>query len=106
CIPSKALIQLANAREGIDRMAAAGLTTTGVGIDLAQFQSWKQGIVDRLAGGVNALFERRSVRHVTGHLRFNKPDRAAVALPDGNVIFFEFEQAILAPGSRPVELPS
>jgi dihydrolipoamide dehydrogenase len=106
CIPSKALIELAQARDHTVRMEAAGLSAGPVVVDLARFQSWKQAIIDRLAGGVEALFERHGIRQVTGHLRFNKPDRAAVLLPDGNVMFLEFEQAILAPGSRSVELPS
>jgi dihydrolipoamide dehydrogenase len=106
CIPSKALIELAETRERITRMQTAGLEAGPVAIDLARFQDWKQGIVDRLAGGVRGLFDRHAIRHVTGHLRFNKRDRAAVQTPDGNVIFLEFEQAILAPGSRPFELPS
>ena len=106
CIPSKALIELAHAREQTARMEPAGLSAGPVAVDLVRFQAWKQAIVDRLAGGVEALFERHSIRRVTGHLRFNKPDRAAVLLPDGNVMFLEFEQAILAPGSRTVELPS
>lgn len=105
CIPSKALIELGHAREQTTLMEPAGLSTGPVGVDLARFQAWKQAIVDRLAGGVEALFKRHSIRHITGHLRFNKPDRAAVQLPDGNVMFLEFEQAILAPGSRPTALP-
>jgi dihydrolipoamide dehydrogenase len=106
CIPSKALIELAETRERIARMETAGLQAGPITVDLTRFQEWKQGIVDRLAGGVSSLFARHSIRHFTGHLRFNKRDRAAVQTPDGNVIFLEFEQVILAPGSRPLELPS
>jgi dihydrolipoamide dehydrogenase len=106
CIPSKALIELADARERTTAMEAAGLRAQAGAVDLARFQSWKQAIVDRLAGGVEALFKRHSISLMTGRLRFNKADRAAVELPDGNVAFLEFEQAILATGSRPVELPA
>ena len=106
CIPSKALIELAHARELTTSMKAAGLQARAVSVDLARFQSWKQTIVDRLAGGVKALLDGHGVRHITGHLRFNRTDRAAVQTPDGNVMFLEFEQAILAPGSRPLTLPS
>ncbi len=106
CIPSKALIELAHARAQTTGMHAAGLNAGDVSVDLVRFQTWRQGIVDRLAGGVGGLFKRHSIRHLTGHLRFNKPDRAAVQTPDGNVKFLEFEHVILAPGSRPVELPT
>jgi dihydrolipoamide dehydrogenase len=41
---------------------------------------------------------------VQGVLTFNKPNRAAVATNDGNVMFLEFDSAIVATGSRPVQL--
>jgi dihydrolipoamide dehydrogenase len=104
CIPSKALIELATARDDLERLRDAGLEVDDVSVDLGRFQTWRRGIVDGLAGGVATLLKQNGVRHVTGSLRFNKPNRAAVLLPDGNTQFFEFEQAIIATGSRPAEL--
>ncbi|MBV8954579.1 MAG: dihydrolipoyl dehydrogenase [Solirubrobacterales bacterium] len=104
CIPSKALIELAHTRAQVERLGAAGLEVESVAIDMRRFQIWKQEIVDRLAAGIGTLFKQASIRHIVGELRFNRPDRAAVLLPDGNVMFLEFEQAIIATGSRSVEL--
>lgn len=106
CIPSKALIELAHAADQTRRMAPAGLRVSDVGVDLGAFQAWKGEIVAGLAAGVAGLFAKRGVRVVEGSLRFNRPDRAAVETPDGNVRFFEFQQAIVATGSRPTVLPS
>ena len=45
------------------------------------------------------------VRVVHGEARFNRADRVAVRTPEDRVVFFEFEHAIVATGSRPVALP-
>jgi dihydrolipoamide dehydrogenase len=105
CIPSKALIELANARHRIDSFAAAGLRAPGAEVDLAAFQEWKRSIVDRLARGIKGLFDGQGVRLIDGEARFASRDRAAVRLPDGQARFLEFRQAILAPGSRPAAHP-
>jgi dihydrolipoamide dehydrogenase len=44
------------------------------------------------------------VEIVHGVARFSRADRAAVLRPDGNVGYLEFRDAIIATGSRPVEL--
>jgi dihydrolipoamide dehydrogenase len=106
CIPSKALIELAEAARRTTAMAPAGLQVDGVSVDLGAFQRWKGGIVQELSDGVGQLLKSHGIRHVEGGLRFIRTDRAAVALLDGSSLFLEFKQAILAPGSRPAELAS
>jgi dihydrolipoamide dehydrogenase len=105
CIPSKALIELGNTRHRVETMAVAGLRAPRAEVDLAAFQGWKRSIVDGLAGGIESLFDRGGVRRIEGTARFASPDRVAVTLPDGSGRFFEFEHAIVAPGSRPAALP-
>lgn len=105
CIPSKALIELAATVEHVSALQGEGLTGPLPEIDLAAHLVRKRGIVDGLAGGVAGLLAKHGVRHVVGELRFNKPDRAAVILPNGSNLFVEFAQAIVATGSRPVDLP-
>jgi dihydrolipoamide dehydrogenase len=105
CIPSKALVELAEARHRADRMAVAGLRLETAGVDLEAFQEWKQSIVDGLAGGVKTLFERHGVRTINGTARFASRDRVAVTMPDGSGAFLEFRHAIVATGSQPIALP-
>jgi dihydrolipoamide dehydrogenase len=104
CIPSKALIELANARHRARELAVAGLCAGEMTVDLAQFQTWKEGIVGGLSKGVETLLRHGRVRIVAGTATFNKPNRAAVATPDGNVSFFEFRSVVIATGSEPVRL--
>ena len=104
CIPSKALIELAGVRHHARSFEVAGLHAGTLNVDLARFQIWKDGIVEDLSHGVETLLRHERVRVVSGTATFNKPNRVAVALPDGNVTFFEFHSAVVATGSVPVEL--
>lgn len=104
CIPSKALIELAEHRAVLPGLADRGLVVDASEVVLDRFQTWKQGITSGLARGVDKLLSNAGVVVVEGQLRFNRHDRAAVQTPDGQVRFLEFSQAIVATGSRPVEL--
>lgn len=104
CIPSKALIELAEVRERAAAFAVAGLDAQGLGVDLERFQLWKDGITRGLAQGVKQLLHAAGVQVVEGDCRFSRRDRVAVQTPDGNVRFFEFRHAVIATGSRPVHL--
>ena len=105
CIPSKALIELADAAQRTRDLHAAGLSADGVSVSLERFQAWRTELCAGLAQGVGRLLEAGDVRVVHGEARFNRADRVAVRTPGDRVAFFEFEHAIVATGSRPVALP-
>jgi dihydrolipoamide dehydrogenase len=105
CIPSKALIELADAAQRTRDLHAAGLSADGVGVSLERFQAWRGELCAGLAQGVGRLLDAGEVRVVHGEARFNRADRVAVHTPEDRVVFFEFEHAIVATGSRPIELP-
>jgi dihydrolipoamide dehydrogenase len=105
CIPSKALIELAAAAQRTRELAAAGLQADGVSVSLDRFQAWRAELCAGLARGVEQLLASGRVRIVQGQARFNRPDRVAVQTPDDRALFIEFEHAIVATGSRPIELP-
>jgi dihydrolipoamide dehydrogenase len=106
CIPSKALIELADAAHRTSELRQAGLTIDGAAVSLERFQTWRGELCAGLARGVGELLAHGDVRVVPGEARFNRPDRVAVRTPDDRVVFFEFEHAIVATGSRPIELPN
>jgi dihydrolipoamide dehydrogenase len=105
CIPSKALIELADGAQRTRDLHALGLTADGVSVSLARFQAWRGELCAGLARGVGELLDAGEVRVVHGEARFNRADRVAVRTPDDRAVFFEFEHAIVATGSRPVGLP-
>jgi dihydrolipoamide dehydrogenase len=105
CIPSKALIELAGAAHRTAELEAAGLHADGVTVSLERFQVWRGELCARLGRGVGELLAKGQVRIVHGEARFNRPDRLAVRTPDDHALFFEFQHAIVATGSRPIDLP-
>jgi dihydrolipoamide dehydrogenase len=105
CIPSKALIEIAGAAHRTAELEAAGLHADGVTVSLERFQVWRGELCARLARGVGELLAKGQVRIVHGEARFNRPDRIAVRTPDDRALFFEFQHAIVATGSRPIDLP-
>jgi dihydrolipoyl dehydrogenase len=105
CIPSKALIELATAARRTTELEAAGLRADGVTVSLERFQAWRGELCARLARGVGELLAHGSARVVHGEARFNRADRVAVHTPEDSVLFLEFQHAIVATGSRPIELP-
>ena len=113
CIPSKALIHVASKFEGMAEAAAHGSTggakdgislSAAPALDLAQTVAWKEGVVDRLNGGVTALLKRAKTRVVTGWGRFSDAKTCRVETPDGPVTV-KAETVILAAGSIATALP-
>ena len=108
CIPSKALIHAADKFAEI--AGAAGGDRLGIAIDGAprldfvKTVGWKDGIVERLSGGVAGLLARAKVRVVEGWARFSDAKSCAVETKAGPVAIAA-EHVILAAGSEAVELP-
>ncbi|PSQ63810.1 MAG: dihydrolipoyl dehydrogenase [Halobacteriales archaeon SW_8_66_22] len=102
CIPSKALLSATSLAE---RAASAGHMgiDAEVSIDVPQLLDWTDGVVDKLTGGVEQLCRHNGVELVEGHAAF--VDRSTVRVEGGDVDRISFENAIVATGSRPVELP-
>jgi len=104
CIPSKALLHTAKVIEDAKDMAEHGISFGEPTIDIEKVLDWKQGIVDKLTGGLSALAKRRNVEVVHGEGKFISQNELSVKSADGE-ISIAFEQAIIATGSRPVSLP-
>ena len=104
CIPSKALIELAHAVGQTRELERMGLSAERVSVSLERFQKWREQVCRGLARGVEQLLRTAGVTVVHGEARFNRPDRVVVRTPDDAAVFFEFAQAIIASGSRDLEL--
>jgi len=103
CVPSKALIHAADLAHEVRGAERMGLTVEGLDVDLPKMVEWKDGIVDRLTSGVAFLCEKNGVEVVHGVAEFVSDRSLAVSSDDGRVEI-EFEQAVIATGSRPMEL--
>ena len=108
CIPSKALIETANHFEHATAMAHIGLRLDGAAVDMKTWQEWKGTVVDRLTGGIRQLLHSSGVSVITGHAQLSRPDQLVVTDPLQPLAlaqYFQFNDLILATGSRPAELP-
>jgi len=103
CIPSKALIHAADLADEVRGAKKMGLKVEGLYVDLPQMVRWKDGIVQRLTGGVKFLCEKNGVELVHGRAEFVSDRKLAVETSDGR-IDIDFEAAIVATGSRPMGL--
>ncbi len=107
CIPSKALISAAHTYENAKNGAAIGVTTTGVSVDPAKVQDWKNGIVKKLTGGVRGLLRANGADLVLGRGRLVSKAQIEVTAKDGSKEIYEAKKGIiLATGSSTIEIPA
>ncbi|ETX27090.1 dihydrolipoyl dehydrogenase [Roseivivax isoporae] len=104
CIPSKALLHVAKVITEADEMGAHGIAFGKPKIDLDELRDFKDGVVGKLAGGLDGLAKGRKVQVVRGVGKFTGPNMIAVEGPEGTTRV-SFDQCIIAAGSEPVELP-
>jgi dihydrolipoamide dehydrogenase len=106
CIPSKALIEVADIRHRAAEFASAGLVADIGAFDLEAWQGWKAGVVSTLTGGVAGLLRQAKVSVLRGRFRFLGPQRGVLdAGGSAPPRFLEFRDAIIATGSAPRQLP-
>ncbi len=104
CIPSKALIHAAEIKHEAEHATGMGLSTEGVHVDMPRLVKWKDGIVRRLTSGVKFLCEKNGAELLEGEATFTSDRSLAVETAEGRVEV-EFEQAVIATGSSPMDLP-
>ena len=103
CIPSKALLHVAQVIEEAHAMRDRGVDFGGPPkIDRDRLVSWKDSVVERLTGGLATMARQRGVRVVHGNARFVSDRRLEVDTTEGKAAVV-FESAIIAAGSRAVK---
>ncbi|HRK95803.1 MAG TPA: dihydrolipoyl dehydrogenase [Rhodospirillales bacterium] len=104
CIPSKALLHAAKVIEEAKEMSANGVVFGEARIEIEKLASWKNKVVGKLTGGLAGLAKQRKVQVVQGVGSFSGPNELSVANGNGTTTI-SFDQAIIAAGSQPVEIP-
>lgn len=107
CIPSKALLHAAQVLEETSHFGDYGIEFSKPKINLDKLREWKNSVVSRLTGGLAMMAKQRKVEVVQGYGEFTGPNTLEVKDNAGKVTHeIQFENAIIAAGSRPVKLPS
>ncbi|MGE6517023.1 dihydrolipoyl dehydrogenase [Lysinibacillus sphaericus] len=105
CIPSKVLISIGHRFEQAKHSDDMGVVAQAVKLDWTKVQEFKKGVVSKLVGGVEGLLKGNKIDIVKGEAYF--VDANTVRVIDGdNAQTYTFKNAILATGSRPVEIPT
>ena len=104
CIPSKALLHAAKVISDARDAAAYGIEFGAPAIDRNGLLRWKDKVLSRLTTGLKGLARQRKVTVVRGTGRFASPSRITVDTGEGTQDV-EFGKAIIATGSRPINLP-
>jgi len=106
CIPSKALLHVAKLLEEAQQAKNWGIDFPAPAIDLARLRSFKEGVVNKLTGGVGQLAKVRKVHYVQGKAAFENSTTLVVTKPGGENETLAFDKIIIATGSRPAIIPT
>src|ERR1044071_7655449 len=78
CIPSKALISASHLYEKAATASELGILVDTIRADPNQLQTWKNGIVKKLTGGVRTLLKQNGAEILEGTGRLTARDRVEV----------------------------
>jgi dihydrolipoamide dehydrogenase len=104
CIPSKALLHSAKVIDEAKSMESHGVVFGAPKIDVDKIREYKDGVVGQLTKGLAGMAKMRKVKVVQGTAKFTSKNTLAI---EGNdeVKSINFENCIIAAGSRVVKLP-
>ena len=106
CIPSKALLHVADVLNEARHAEAWGVTFGAPKIDVEKLRAFKTRVVNQLTGGLGQLSKQRKITYIQGTAEFRDArtleiTREGQSQPET----LTFEHAIIATGSRPSTLP-
>jgi dihydrolipoamide dehydrogenase len=108
CIPSKALIHVADTFEKTVKASGGhvpGVIVSDPKIDLPGAIAWKDGIVKRLTGGVGSLLKKADVTVLPGTGRMRDGKTCIVETTNGP-LSVRAKHVVLAPGSEAIQIGS
>ncbi len=105
CIPSKALISTSRMADEVATAEEMGIDAS-VSTDIERMIQWKDGVVGQLTGGVQKLCRMNGVDLVDGRAVFVDTNEVEIYEESSEAATrLHFDDAIIATGSRPMELP-
>ncbi|WP_448511681.1 dihydrolipoyl dehydrogenase [Photorhabdus laumondii] len=104
CIPSKALLHVAKVIEEAKALADHGIVFGEPKTDIEKVRVWKEKVINQLTGGLAGMAKGRKVKVVNGFGKFTGANTLVVE-GEGGATTINFDNAIIAAGSRPIQLP-
>ena len=104
CIPSKALLHSAKVIDEAKSIEKHGVSFGEPTIDIDKIREYKDGVVGQLTKGLSGMAKMRKVEVIKGTANFTSASSLAVTTESGTQTV-NFENCIIAAGSRVVQLP-
>ncbi|MFH1110531.1 MAG: dihydrolipoyl dehydrogenase [Planctomycetota bacterium] len=102
CIPSKTYLSMAETLHTAAVSKDMGIDFGKPELDVDRIRAWKDHVIAKLADGLDQRCKKYKVDRVQGTARFE--DGKHVAIEGGSVPRIKFKRAIIATGSRSIEL--
>src|SRR5262249_3456744 len=106
CIPSKALLHVADVITESAHAADFGVTFEKPKVDLAKLRQFKNNVVGQLTSGAGQVRNLRKIQHLQGMAAFRDARTLDIDLVDGKKETLTFDACIIATGSRPTTIPA
>ena len=106
CMPSKLLIEAANAYHQRHTLAEFGIHgAQALTADLPAVLRRVRALRDEFTAGAAQVTEKLDERSIAGRAKLLGPKQVQVTAPDGSITIYHAKSIILAPGSAPVLSP-
>jgi dihydrolipoamide dehydrogenase len=105
CIPTKALLHLLKLKHEALKAGPMGIQFDEPEMNIKKIIDWKDGVVDKLTGGLGQLVKAHKIRYMQGYARFLDAHSLEFEDTEGRQEKIAFEKAIIATGVKARELP-
>ena len=106
CIPSKALLHVADLIGEAEHAKSWGIEFGQPKIDIDKLRGFKENVVKKLTGGLGQLAKARQVTYIQGRAEFVNSQTLKVTDAKGGANSLFFDNIIIATGSRPAVIPA
>jgi dihydrolipoamide dehydrogenase len=107
CIPSKVMKTTAELLERCRRAQEFGLfLVNDIKVDMKALMERKTKVIQDQAKGIHRLFEHHKIKYITGTAYIEGSNLVRVASADDKTVKIPWNTLILAPGSKPFNMPS
>lgn len=105
CIPTKALLESAYVYEKAQAASKFGVKVSGVELDFAGVQGFREKTVDTNSKGIQFLMKKNKIDVLKGHGRLKGAGVVTVTAADGKVSEYSAKGIVLATGSVCKDMP-
>lgn len=104
CIPTKALVASVDLLDKIHHASDFGFAISGLEVDFPKIMERKNGVVETLVGGIEYLMDTHKITYINGWAKVENEKTLSVKNKKIDATI-EFENLIIATGSKPFRLP-